>query len=306
MSILHLCNVFFEWELAGLCPPKLDEACEKHLVFRQLQYLPLTYGSPDDGVLATQIPNSSTNLPVFTFDQSPPYTHLETWGYSLLAKAWAETKGLRYSMPPWDVIKMVNSKTYSFSKSPLPGSRLLFRGDSLEKGTVLKNCYGSAGRGLVLSESPEALSFCEAEWERGLPVISEPFVDRFVDFSTQWHISQGGEIAYIGATICKTTKLGMHKSNLAQRKKIPFLDEHQFFVSEVLEEIAQMGYFGPIGFDAMLYNNHKLQPIVEINARKTMGLVALIVQNQHYPDKDVEIAYVPKKGLLLPNIKISI
>lgn len=306
MSILHFCNAFFEWELAGLSPSTLEEACNEHFVFQQLQYLPLTYGRPGDGVLATKLPIEQTALPVITLDQTPAYTQLETWGYSLLAKAWAEEKGLRYQMPPWDIVKMVNSKTYSFSKSPLPAARLIFQGDPIEAGTVLKSCYGTAGRGLILSENPNALAFCEAEWKRGLPVISEPFVDRLVDFSTQWHISPSGEIAYIGATICKTTKLGMHKSNIAQKKEPAFLEEHRDFVTEVLEEIALMGYFGPVGFDAMVYGNQKLQPIVEINARKTMGLVALAVQNQQYPGKDVEIAYIPDRDRLLPNIKISI
>ena len=98
----------------------------------------------------------------------------------------------------------------------------------------------------------------------------------------------------------------MHKSNIAQKKAPPFLEEHREFVTEVLEEIALMGYFGLVGFDAMVYGNHKLQPIVEINARKTMGLVALAVQNQHHPGKDVEIAYIPERDRLLPNIKISL
>jgi len=306
VSILHFCNVFFEWELAGLCTGTLEEAVEQHLVFRQLQYLPLTYGHSGEGVLASQKPDIPTSLPVYTFDEAPPFTHLETWGYSLLAKEWAEKKGLQYAMPPWDIVKMVNSKTYSFSKSPLPGARLIFRGDPIEKGTILKSCFGTAGRGLIAAESEKAKAFCEEEWSRNLPVISEPFVDRICDFSTQWLISRGGEIAYIGSTICKTTKMGMHKSNIAQKKPPSFLDEHKVFVTEVLEEIALMGYFGPVGFDAMVYGDHKLQPIVEINARKTMGLIALVLQREKYPGNDVEFAYLPAKDQLLPNIKITI
>lgn len=306
MSILHLCNVFFEWELAGLAPNSLEEALHQHLVFAQLQFLPLHYGNPGEGVLASIKPKEPAALPIFTLDEQPPFTTLETWGYSLLAKKWAQNKGLHYPLPPSDVVKMVNSKTYSFSKSPLPGSRLLYRGDPIEKGRVLKSCFGTAGRGLIFSDSEGAISFCEKQWARNLPVIAEPYVDRQLDFSTQWMISQSGEIAYLGATLCKTTKKGRHISNIAGMEDPPFLEKQKAAALEVLEEIAQMGYFGPVGFDAMIYGEQKLQPIVEINARKTMGLVALVLSQKHYKGKTIEFAYLPTQDRLLPNIKISI
>nr|NGX37414.1 [Butirosin acyl-carrier protein]--L-glutamate ligase [Chlamydiota bacterium] len=224
----------------------------------------------------------------------PPATKLETWGYSLLAKEWAEERNIAYDMPPWDVVKMVNSKSYSFSKSPLPGSRLIYSGDPIEPNTVLKSCFGAAGQGLISSDSPKAKKFCEEQWKRNLPVISEPWVKRICDFSTQWIISKGGEIAYLGVTLCKTTSSGAHQSNTAGMPAPPFVEEQKAVAEEVLEEIAQMGYFGEVGFDAMVHGNNELQPIVEINARKTMGFVTLMLLEQ-YPDSEVELAYIVTK-----------
>lgn len=291
MSILHLCNTFFEWELADNIGTDLKTALEKNPIFAQLQFLPYLYGNPQDGVLVSQIPKE-TPLPTFSLQDNPPFQKLETWGYSLLAKKWAEEKGIAYPMPPWDVVKMVNSKTYSFSKSPLPGSRLVYQGDPIEKGTVLKSCFGTAGRGLIPAEDPKAHDFCMQEWGKNLPVIAEPWVERKKDFSTQWIISSSGEIAYLGWTLCKTTAKGVHQSNTAGLSPPHFVEQQKSFVMPILEEMAAMGYFGEVGFDAMIYGENQLQPIVEINARKTMGWATLMIQQKKYQDRPIELAYV--------------
>ena len=54
MSILHLCNTFFEWELSGQLPTTLERAFAKNPIFLQLQFLPLIYANPDEGILVTE------------------------------------------------------------------------------------------------------------------------------------------------------------------------------------------------------------------------------------------------------------
>lgn len=305
-SILHLCNTFFEWELAGTIGPDLAAAFNKSPIFAQLQFLPYLYASAEDGVLISKKPENPT-LATFTFDESPSFDRLETWGHSLLAKKWADKRGITYQIPPWDLVKMVNSKTYSFAKSPLPGARLIYQGDPIAQGMVLKSCFGTAGRGLVFCEDPKAESFCKEEWKRGLPVIAEPWVERKIDFSTQWIITQGKEISFLGATICKTTARGVHQSNRVGDPSTPYIEEQKEFAMPVLQEMAEMGFFGEVGFDAMLYGNNQLQPIVEINARKTMGWLALMIHQKKYPGEIIEVSYVSSdKNGLLPSILGSI
>jgi hypothetical protein len=290
MSILHLCNTFFEWELAGLAGDSLASALTLNPITAQLQFLPYLYGKQDDAVLASAVPENPT-LPTYTLDQHPPFSHLETWGASKLVQEWALERDIHYLMPPWDVVKMVNTKTYSFSKSPLPGATLLYEGDPLKPGYLLKSCFGTAGRGHILTESPKALAFCKTEWASGLPVIAEPFVERTLDFSTQWIISPSGEIAYLGATECRTGATGTHISNTAGGPLPAFVEEQKAFCMPVLEEMAVMGYFGPVGIDAMVYNSNTLQPIVEINARKTMGWLTLQLRQE----KPLTLAYTSSK-----------
>lgn len=291
VSTLHLCNTFFEWELANRIGPDVKAALHKSPIFLQLQFLPYLYAKPSEGIVVSEKPTHAS-LPTFTLEERPSYQRLETWGYSLLAKHWADSRNIAYPIPPWDVVKKVNSKEYSFSKSPLPGSRLLYPKDPLEKSAVLKSCFGTAGRGLMFTEDPKAKDFCEKEWKLGFPVLLEPWVERKLDFSTQWKISPTKEIQYFGVTLCKTSKKGVHQSNRTIRKIPSYVEEQKTFVLPVLQEMAEIGFFGEVGFDAMIYENHQLQPIVEINARKTMGWLALTLQKNHFPNEELEIAYI--------------
>ncbi|MDN3507176.1 MAG: hypothetical protein P0S96_08105 [Simkaniaceae bacterium] len=307
MSILHVCNTFFEWELAGLAGNDLASALTINPIMAQLQFLPYVYGNETDSVLATDKPDEMT-IPTYTLDERPPFSKIETWGASKLVQEWALSHDLLYQMPPFDVVKMVNSKTYSFAKSPLPGAKLIYKGDRLEPKMILKSCYGTAGRGLIASDSPKAKGFCENQWQRELPVIAEPWVERSLDFSTQWIISPSGEIAYLGSTICKTTEKGAHIGNIAGGPPPTFVEEQKAAAMPILEEMAIMGFFGNVGFDAMIYGNNQLQPVVEINARKTMGWVTLQVQQKKYPGQHIELAYIPsnEKGILPLHLKNTI
>lgn len=290
-SILHLCNTFFEWELADNIGSTLEEAFAKSPIFSQLQFLPYLYGNSEDGVVVSKKPEKQL-LSTFTLDEHPHFDQLETWGHSLLAKEWADKRGIPYRIPPWDLVKMVNSKTYSFAKSPMPGARLIFEGDQIETRRVLKSCFGTAGRGFIFDDDPKAKEFCKEEWKRGLPVIAEPWVERKIDFSTQWIITPAKEIAFLGACLCKTTPRGVHQSNTVGNIEAPYIEDQKQFILPVLEEMAEMGFFGEVGFDGMVYEENQLQPIVEINARKTMGWLALMIQQKNYPGERIEVSYI--------------
>jgi hypothetical protein len=61
-----------------------------------------------------------------------------------------------------------------------------------------------------------------------------------------------------------------------------------------------LGFFGPVGFDAMLYNHPqtkklRLHPIVEINARRTMGWAALKLYEKLKLDGLFSFSYELKK-----------
>lgn len=304
---LHIANTFFESELDNDLPDSLFDAFHRNAFFHQLQFLPVLYAAAEDGILVTEIPLSGS---FYSYDDALPFKEIESWGASRLIARFAKERGIQYDMPPWDVVKEVNSKRYSFDNSPkLPGAELLTTETqvqhflkSIPGNKVLKTCFGVSGKGhLILEElNAMALSFLHREWEKGLPVIGEPWVKRDLDFSTQWLIDKN--ITYLGATTCVNDGRGQYRSTIVhpENHAIPFLREHQDCAKEVLTKMKAAGFFGNVGIDAMIYDS-KLHPIVEINARKTMGWVALQFQRQHHPDKVLHMQFSRGQNGFLPD-----
>ena len=310
---LHLANTFFEEELS-LKAPFSFKTIKKNLVYAQLQFLPLLYAEPVDGIVVTDIPeNVSGNF--YLLDGSiPKGTELETWGASEAVSRWAEKHHLRYDVPPVEVVQRVNSKAFSYQEGKkLPNSALLYTTAEVESWIhsfsgpkVLKACFGVAGRGnLRIGDEIDKQTlhrFLEKEWQAKRPIVGEPWVKRMIDFSTQWVIEKNKGIVFVGATLCENDEQGRHVGNCVGNISIPFLDEHKEFVHPVLAKMANIGFFGHVGIDAMVYEIHKptLHPIVEINARKTMGWVALKMLEKK-PGTTFSLRYDRcEKGGLLP------
>lgn len=347
---LHFANTFLEWELeqshrtASSSSQAISGILHTNPIFLQLQFLPFLYADENDAILVSCPPppeyaairkeHGLPDLTVFTLDKPGLLKNLqlEPWGHSELIAQWAASQHLHYTMPSRDCVRTVNSKAFSFLHSPrLPQSSLLQNSQEAErwlketsgKQRVLKSCFGVSGRGhLLIPPDSDPLRkridpFLEKEWKCNRPVIAEPWVDRILDFSTQWVITSKKEIEYIGPTLCANDVKGQYRSNTVGDETslfgsyLPFFHHHKTEVQHVLNKMADSGYFGHVGIDAMVYihpdrQSAHLQPIVEINARKTMGWTALVFQKKHYPDCCIEFQYcIGQRGILPSCIEIS-
>jgi len=313
MSRLHICNTFFEAELeSGLLRPLRDWLRVSPVVL-QLQFLPLVYGSSDDRILVSDLPDTpDERLCTLEKAEGP----IEDWGPSLAIQAWAKTKGIEYRIPDWEIVKKINSKIFSFEESPkLPGSALLkdvkeaMRWiEKIEGPKVLKTAFGTAGRGHFHVGKDKRLD--EFLKKQTVPVIGEPWVERVFDFSTQW---KGGNL--LGVTVFENEWNGTYKCTLAGPwkpwRKGSFdwaLEEHLAIAKPLVEKIKKLGFAGNLGIDAYVYRwqgKERLQPVVEINGRKTMSWAALQVQQTRFPEKTIRFCYgKSEKGLLPMELKL--
>ncbi len=337
MLKLQIANTFFEWELETHPKMSLREAFLQHAIFLQLQFLPILYADPKDTLLFSDLPdreywsflnsrNISTPAQLTLEDKEfHPIDELESWGPSQLIAEWAESRNLIYSIPDWKVVQEVNSKRFSFENSPKLAYATLLTGESeteqwissFQGMKVLKTCFGVSGKGHLLIENStpwdRICKFLHEEWKKNLPVIAEPWVNRVLDFSTQWFIEKNHQVTYLGSTICHNDRRGQYQYNEVGKEKELFHQyffhfiEHQKKMDSLLTTIATKGFFGNLGIDVMLYTlpddpeTILLHPVVEINARKTMGWAALVFQKQHFPKNKIRFNYINGREGYLPN-----
>lgn len=340
---IHLANTDVEYELAQPNSYTLKKSWLQHPFCLQLQFLPLLFAEQTDLIAVSHIPSSDyikdleelgwwpNGLPtLILMDDDEKFTgyQCKSWGYSKALKSWCDEKHMSYSMPKdWEIIRLVNSKAFSFRYSNLENSTLLFNQNDLiswlkkipNRG-VLKSCFGLSGLGnKQVDESvsfASLLKFCQKEWGKGRCIIAEPWLERLYDFSTQWFIHSNAKIELIGATRFATDVQGNYIGTLAGPENELFttlktyLEIHKLEAIKALTDIAQLGYFGHVGIDSLIYRNPDndemcLYPIVEINARQTMSLVALYLQKKICPKQYLRLNFnqidtLPTMPSLLP------
>lgn len=339
MPEIRIANTYFEAEMESPSMLSLEKSFGAHPVYLQLQFLPFLYSDPDDIVMLTHLPDPeyidrlkqrgirTPKIHLYTANEPLPHYPIDCWGFTPAVQKWAKEHHLSFSMPDWNCVKEVNSKEFSFTRSPkLPGSMLL-RNEietrawiaSTTGPRVFKSVYGLSGRGhfhVQESLDARALRFLQGEWRKGHPVIAEVWVERVLDFSTQWIISKEKAISYLGVTLCQNDSKGAYKQTLIPPDNHlgeaydSFLTLHKDTALEIIHIMKQKGYYGHVGVDAMLYRMHgalHLHPIVEINARKTMGWVALNMQRNYHASDTISVRYSSnvKDSNLLPNFAVS-
>jgi hypothetical protein len=226
MPRLHICNVFFEKELESPSQKSLVSWLRSHPIVMQLQFLPLLYAAPNDKILVSDLPpNPDPRL----VTESPENAQIEHWGPSQAIASWARSHNIPYNIPDWEVIRKINSKVFSFTESPkLPGAELLQTQKEIETWIektsfpkVLKTPFGTAGNG-HLRPNVKRLYIP--------PLIGEPWVERVLDFSTQW---KNGEL--LGVTVFENEPNGTYKGTFIGEVEPWALEEHLAVAQPLVE-----------------------------------------------------------------------
>jgi hypothetical protein len=287
---------------------------QRHPLYIQLQYLscflvtdtqvPLLSHPPDPSYLR-HLQNIGLAPSSYALLTDPPtITSLSSWGFSRSLSQWAQENNCTYVMPPWEILCKIQSKEFAFHTFPQPKhsqkittpQELINWWDNFSGPKVLKTLFGSSGRGHFLSsgdasELPQALAFFAKQKNASPSLIAQPWVTRVMDFSSQWHISSDGISSYLGATLCENSSRGTYQKSITGkeenlfRKYLPYFEEHLSYARKATELLKKLAFFGNVGFDAFIYLDPetqylKLMPIVEINARKTMGWAAVQLQKK--------------------------
>lgn len=158
--------------------------------------------------------------------------------------------------------------------------------------------WSSSGRGVMLAD----LNLPTAKLKQWIAggirkqgyVMAETFFPKSIDFATEWQITDG-KASFIGLSLFSASENGNYISNEVGRQsellKIisgvapdfnqDFIEAQRDSLDQVIAGIAP-GYNGYAGIDMMASANGRIRGGVELNFRMTMGIVALLENNQKY------------------------
>lgn len=216
--------------------------------------------------------------------------------YSLVTAADRLAKELQLGFrgPELDTVKKVNSKVYSCNLSrnlnlPYHGDIISHSFELREKGNqlleqgpfLIKDPYGVSGKGNLRIDSmgvfERIVKHLENQENKGFlcQFVLEPLWDKDIDFSCGLTIHENGDLQIISIQKMINSNFAYHGSRTADQAFIDQLDRRKYF--EVIGEIARMmyndGYFGAVCVDSMVLTSGDIVPVIEINARKSMGFI---------------------------------
>lgn len=182
---------------------------------------------------------------------------------------------------------------------------------------VVKAPLSSSGRGIQIIRR-KALNQPNREWISGILkqqhyVIAEPWLDKLLDLSFQFHIGRYTGLKYLGYTLFETNTSGQYQSTRIR----PDLKKQNQEINETeLEEMIQTTaaklermlqesdyirfYEGFLGVDAMVFKDSglvKIQPCIEINCRMNMGILSLFCERQIHPTASGKLAFYYHKQI---------
>ena len=225
------------------------------------------------------------------------------WGWTPSAVAAGESAGAVVRPVPLDVVARVNSKLWSHALEvelgiALQGAALASTIEEL-RGSIARACpapddkwvvkspHGFAARDRVLGRGP-VLEEAQGRWclrrmGRGETLIFQPWLAVVREYGVVLEIAADSSFEVQGVSDLQTNGAGTGTGYILGRPPDPVrVRELARVASLVCRRLFQEGYFGPVGIDALEHAGG-LHPLLEINARYTMGFVALAVERELKP-----------------------
>lgn len=166
------------------------------------------------------------------------------------------------------------------------------------KEIVLKAPWSGSGRGLFWCKdnlTPSILGWCKRILEKQGNIMAEDALDKVQDFAMEFACCEG-KSRFRGYSLFYTENQGVYRGNRLMTNQaiedelgsyVPTEHLHQIqeqLIKFIDQEIAPY-YSGPMGIDMIIYKdeNGKMQinPMIEINIRMTMGMVARQLYDNH-------------------------
>lgn len=173
----------------------------------------------------------------------------------------------------------------------------------------LKAPWSSSGRGTFRTDGNKREKILV--WAAGVmrsqgSLMAERAEERTLDFASEW-TCRGGKAEWRGWSVFEADRYGRYLHNLAWRDK----DLRELIARKIavdpdilieaqnaaIEKLIAPRYDGPVGIDMLATPSGRVNPYVEINLRRTMGMVAAAFS--HLVGKNVKFSPLAPDALYL-------
>ncbi len=155
---------------------------------------------------------------------------------------------------------------------------------------VFKLPWSSSGRGVVFTSNgitPHIeLRIKSYLRTQGGYVEDRFYTDKQLDFAMEFMARKDGTVDFLGYSVFHTDKRGEYVGNVVASQdtllELIGVDEKllQRLAAYHCNHLCSLGYHGPIGIDMMRLADGRIHPVVEINFRRNMGILAMALYEQ--------------------------
>jgi hypothetical protein len=225
------------------------------------------------------------------------------WGWTQTAAEAGERAGADVRTVAFDVVARVNSKLWSHALEvemgwALEGASVVHTPEELAAATaracpgaenkwVVKSPYGFAARDRVLGRGP-SVEWAQGAWAarrfaRGEALVFQPWLEVVREYGVVAEVVRDGPHRVLGVSDLQTNGAGTGTGYVLGRPPTAArMAELESVADVVCARLGAEGYHGPVGIDALEHAGG-LHPLLEVNARYTMGFVALAAERSVKP-----------------------
>jgi hypothetical protein len=225
------------------------------------------------------------------------------WGWTPTAVEAGARAGADVRALPFDVVARVNSKLWSHALEvemgwALAGASVARTPAELSEAAgracpgagdkwVVKSPYGFAARERVLGRGPRVgeaqMKWAARRFGRGEALVFQPWLEVVREYGVVCEVGGDGSHRVLGVSDLRTNGAGTGTGYVLGRRPSPArMAELEGVAGRVCARLHAEGYRGPAGVDALEHAGG-LHPLLEVNARYTMGFVALAVERETAP-----------------------
>ncbi|MEU3735076.1 hypothetical protein AB0E81_37640 [Streptomyces sp. NPDC033538] len=165
------------------------------------------------------------------------------------------------------------------------GAQLDAAAAAIDGPVVLKSPHGVAGRGALLVRDRRQLAVVARRLDRqapsgAQPLLVQPCYRRALDFSAHLDVRPGGSVL---AGFRGMTNRGLAFSSSdtlasADRRRLEDDETYRAVLGTLGRALVAAGYHGPVSVDGLVTEDGVLVPVLDINARLSMGRYGLALE----------------------------